>query len=63
MNQQILRLPDVARKTGLPSSTIYRYMKEKIFPQPINLGARNVGWLLSDVENWIEERISNTRNN
>jgi hypothetical protein len=26
------------------------------FPQPVKLGARAIGWILSDVENWIASK-------
>jgi len=38
-------------------STIYKKVKENSFPKPISLGAKSVGWLEADVQNWIEVRI------
>lgn len=58
MNQVILRLPDVKNRTGLSRSTIYNAMKSGDFPCPINLGARAVGWISSDIDEWISTRIS-----
>ncbi|MFN3828263.1 MAG: AlpA family transcriptional regulator [Micavibrio sp.] len=55
MNNRILRLPEVIKKTGLSRSSIYAYMPTK-FPTPIKLGERSVGWLESDIENWITNR-------
>jgi prophage regulatory protein len=40
--------------TTLSRSTIYRLMKNKAFPASIRLSANSVGWLESDVEQWIE---------
>ena len=57
----ILRLPNVKSRTGLSRSTIYALIKDKRFPKYINLGARSVGWLESEVEGWIESRISASR--
>jgi len=31
------------------------------FPQPIRLGARAVGWLSSEVDAWIREKVKGTR--
>ena len=33
------------------------------FPQQISLGSRAVGWINSEVINWIEHRISESRVN
>lgn len=54
---QILRLNDVIAITGLSRSTIYAYIERDEFPKPIKLGLRAVGWLASDIQNWIQERI------
>ena len=56
--KNILRLPQVCQKTGLSRPTIYAYMKKGLFPAPIPLGERSVGWLESSVENWIDSRIA-----
>jgi len=57
MTHRILRLPEVKASVGLSRSTIYLRIEEGSFPRPISLGARAVGWLESDIENWIGERI------
>jgi prophage regulatory protein len=59
---KIIRLPDVKDLTGLSRSTIYLRMAEKSFPSSINLGARAVGWIESEIEEWVELRISLSRN-
>ena len=51
-----LRLPKVRDLTGLPTSTIYRYIKLGQFPPPHRLGLRTVGWLQSDIEQWLASR-------
>ncbi|MCP4394608.1 MAG: AlpA family transcriptional regulator [Alphaproteobacteria bacterium] len=58
---RILRLPDVIKTTGLSRSTIYSHIKENLFPSPINLGARCVGWIESEVNDWIQSRIKESR--
>ena len=61
MEYKILRLSDVKSKTGLSRSTIYLRMTEGKFPQQISLGSRAVGWINSEVIDWIEHRISESR--
>lgn len=50
---RILRLKDVIEKTGLARSTIYKYVDAGTFPKPISLGGRSVGWIDSEVDEWI----------
>ena len=61
MEPQILRLNDVKAKTGLSRSTIYLRMAEGTFPEKISLGSRAVGWINSEVIEWIEQRIGESR--
>lgn len=56
MVQAIIRLPEVKGITGLSKSTIYAAAKRGEFPSPISLGARAVGWLASDIDQWIASR-------
>lgn len=58
----ILRLPKVTERTGLAKSTIYKMMAKNKFPCPISLGAKAVGWLEGDINDWIEQRISKSVN-
>ena len=58
---QILRLPTVKARTGLSRSTIYMYVKDGVFPKPVSLGARAVGWLDSEIDDWIDQRVKDSR--
>jgi prophage regulatory protein len=59
--QSIVRLPQVKQRTGLSRSTIYALIKSGHFKAPISLGARAVGWLDSDVDEFIAERVKASR--
>jgi len=48
---QILRMPEVMKKTGLARSTIYKMIAKDNFPEQISLGIKSVGWLESDIQN------------
>ena len=61
MEQMILRLPKVKAITGLSRSTISLRMSEGTFPQHISLGSRAVGWLRSEVADWMDQRILESR--
>ena len=44
MTQAILRLPAVKAATGLSRSTLYLRIAHGVFPHPVSLGGRAVGW-------------------
>ena len=52
----VLRLPAVIRMTGLQRSTIYRMETARRFPRRIKLGLRAVGWMESEVREWLAMR-------
>ena len=56
--RRILRLAEVKQRTGRPTSSIYADIAAHTFPGPIPLGAKAVGWLESEVDAWITERIA-----
>ncbi len=61
MRHTILRLPGVKSRTGLSRSTIYLKVSEGKFPLPISLGERAVGWLESDIDDWLNGQIEKSR--
>lgn len=61
MAHAILRLPAVRASTGLSRSSIYARVAERTFPQPVSLGGRAVGWLQSEVQEWLQQRIDASR--
>ena len=38
------------------SATIYRWIKEGIFPKPVRLGPNMVRWKASDIEAWMMQK-------
>ena len=63
---QMLRLPELIKLIGLSRSSIYDRLNRRAkrydpnFPRPLKLNKAS-RWLLSEVEEWIESKIS-TRN-
>lgn len=57
----ILRLRRVKHRTGLSRSNIYAKIAAGDFPASIALGPRAVGWLASEIENWIASRVKTGR--
>lgn len=61
MSEQILKLPDVIKATGLARSTVYKLINENRFPKQIKLTSFSSGWLQSEISQWIDERIAASR--
>jgi len=63
--ERILRLAEVKARTGLSRSTIYLWVNESRFPKPIKLTdedeGRAVGWLESEISEWVKTRIELSR--
>ena len=54
---RILRLKEVMRRVGICRASIYQHMRTGHFPRNIILGPRAVGWLETDINEWLAERI------
>lgn len=54
----VLRLAAVCRMTGLRRSTIYRMQASGQFPQRVKIGARAVGWIEREVQEWLANRVA-----
>jgi prophage regulatory protein len=57
----ILRRKQVEARTGLSRSTIYLRIARGEFPAPVSLGARAVGWASDAIDEWIADRIAQSR--
>jgi prophage regulatory protein len=49
MTQTILRLPAVKAESGASRSTLYLRIQQGLWPKPVRLGPRSVGWPASEV--------------
>ena len=56
------RWPEVSRRVGYRSlSHVEKLEKEGLFPSSIKLGARAKGWVRSEITQWIQSRIEQSR--
>lgn len=55
---QLLRLPAVVQRTGLPRSTLYRLCRLGRFPRPTKLSERSSAWSASEVDQWLSDRLA-----
>lgn len=66
----ILRRKQVEARCGLSRATIYARIKpdpkrpndyDPTFPRPIQLGAKAVGWIESEVNDWLTAQLNKSR--
>ena len=57
MGIKILKLKEVEHKIGLKKTSIYHMVDQKTFPAPIKLGPRSTGWVESELDDWVNEKI------
>lgn len=55
---RVVRLPRVCELTGLSRSMIYELEASERFPRRVKLSERAVGWVESEVQKWISDRIN-----
>ncbi len=53
---RILRRPAVQTVTGLSRSSIYDLMSKGLFPRPIKLTGKAVGWTERAIMDWLDSR-------
>jgi prophage regulatory protein len=62
MDDRFLRLKEVIHITGLSRSTIYAEISKGNFPKQIQLtGSRSVGWLESEIAQWVDSKFYEKR--
>lgn len=54
---RIMRLRDVVQLTGLSRASIYRMIRAETFPGQFKLGSNSVGFLSTEVEQWLLDRM------
>lgn len=53
----VIRTPELLYQLGVSRSTVWRWEKScPDFPKRIRLGERSVGWLRSEVNDWLASR-------
>ena len=57
----ISHLPAIKARIGLSRYTFHARMEEGRFPKPVALGGRAVGWVESEVDDWLTRQIQSSR--
>ncbi|MCD1125352.1 AlpA family transcriptional regulator [Jinshanibacter sp. LJY008] len=61
MSQSLIRLSEVQRRTGYSKAWIYRLISQKRFPQSVKIGTRSIAFIESEINEWINQRIAESR--
>ncbi len=61
MTNTLIRLPEVQRRTGYSKAWVYRLMSQGKFPTSVKIGTRSIAFIESEVNEWINQRIAESR--
>ncbi|HEF0099531.1 TPA: AlpA family transcriptional regulator [Citrobacter youngae] len=62
LNDQLVDMAFITTYTEMTDKWFYKLISEGQFPKPIKLG-RSSRWLKSEVEDWMKQRIADSRGN
>ena len=58
VDKAILRCREVVKYCGLSRATIERRVREGEFPKPIPLGGKSKGWLVEEINEWLQSQVN-----
>ncbi|WP_455811859.1 helix-turn-helix transcriptional regulator [Pseudomonas graminis] len=61
MSKNLIRMSDTMRRTGYGKAWIYRLISQDKFPKPIKIGSRSIAFVESEIDDWINQRIAESR--
>jgi predicted DNA-binding transcriptional regulator AlpA len=56
--QRVYRKATICQILDVSSGTVDNMVQENLFVQPIKIGARSIGFLVEEVEKWLQKRIA-----
>lgn len=60
-DDRVLKLSDVIKLTGLSRSSIYNLLARNEFPRRLQITKQRIGFLNSEIQNWISNHAINHR--
>lgn len=60
LNDKMIDMAFITEFTGLSDKWFYKLIQDGLFPKPIKMG-RSSRWLKSEVEEWVNQRIIESR--
>lgn len=61
--KRFIRVPDVLNRVGFSRTTLYERIKEGNFTDRVKIGPRCVAFVESEIDEWIDATIRNSRQN
>ena len=57
MLKKIYKASEVAEYVNVSKSQIYKLVQQGRLPKPIKLGERGSGWLITEIDAWLQSRV------
>ncbi|WP_368884477.1 helix-turn-helix transcriptional regulator [Providencia vermicola] len=61
LKENLIRLPEVMRRTGYGKAWIYRLIEAGKFPKSVKIGTRSIAFVESEVDEWVANKIAESR--
>ncbi|MCG3460273.1 AlpA family transcriptional regulator [Xenorhabdus bovienii] len=61
LKANLIRLPEVQRRTGYSKAWIYKLIADNRFPKQVKIGTRSVAFVESEIDGWIDQCIAESR--
>jgi prophage regulatory protein len=58
---RLIRLAEVTKQVGIPTSTIYAMVRTGRFPAPVKLSERSSAWREDELAQWVDARTKASR--
>ncbi|MDC9594784.1 helix-turn-helix transcriptional regulator [Xenorhabdus sp. IM139775] len=59
--ENLIRLPEVQRRTGYSKAWIYKLISDGEFPKQVKIGPRSIAFIESEIDDWVAQRITESR--
>ena len=56
-NSKVLKVKEVAEEINVSVPQVYKLVSIGRFPKPIKLGERGSGWLITEIDAWLQSRV------
>ena len=54
---KVLKIKQVAAEINVSVPQVYRLVSLGRFPKPIKLGERGSGWIITEIDAWLQSRV------
>ena len=54
---KVLKVKQVAKEISVSVPQVYKLVSLGRFPKPIKLGERGSGWLITEIDAWLQSRV------